>query len=412
MQPYDSHDEAAFRAEARSWLEVSAEPYADAPVLLSSIIAEWSPAEEEEELKRARAWQRKKFDAGWAGVDWPTEPGGRGGTPMEALIFSQEEGHFAVPADALVVGIGWCGRAVLEHADDVLAARVLPPLLRGDEVWCQLFSEPSAGSDLAGLATRASRDGDEWEIHGQKSWTTLAHLADWGLLIARHDPDLPKHQGLTAFLIDMKGEGIEARPVRQMTDSANFNEVFFDGARVPDSQRVGEVGAGWGVVLSAFTHERFSSSFANTTVINALRALVGRVGRGGEPEIRDRFADIYIRAQALRYTNLRMLTAISRGETPGPEGSTMKLAGSILLSDIYELGLDLLGPYGGLGRPDAPANGEWHAGFLGIPGLRIGGGTDQIQRNIIGERVLGLPPDIRVDKQVAFSDVPGTAPSG
>jgi acyl-CoA dehydrogenase len=411
VRPYDSPEEAAFRAEARSWLEANAERHAEARVLLSSIIAEWSPAEEEEELERARAWQRKKFDAGWAGVDWPAAHGGRGGTAMEALIFSEEEAHFDVPADALVVGIGWCGKAILEHADGVLAGRMLPPLLRGDEVWCQLFSEPSAGSDLAGLGTRATRDGDEWILHGQKSWTTLAHLADWGLLISRHDPDLPKHQGLTAFLLDMKGEGIEARSLRQMTDSANFNEVFFDGARVPDSQRVGDVGSGWAVVLSAFTHERFSSSFANTGVISALRALVEQSGRGDEPEIRDRFADVYIRAQTLRYTNLRLLTAVSHGKNPGPEGSTMKLAGSILLSDIYELGLDLLGAYGGLGGRDAPAGGEWHAGFLGIPGLRIGGGTDQIQRNIIGERVLGLPPDIRVDKGIAFSEVPRSAPS-
>lgn len=411
MQPYDSAEEAAFRAEARSWLESNAEPHTEARVLLSSIIAEWSPEEEEQELERARAWQRAKFDAGWAGVAWPAEFGGRGGTLMEALIFSQEEAHFDVPADALVVGLGWCGRAVLEYADEGLASRMLPPLLRGDGVWCQLFSEPSAGSDLAGLSTRASRDGEEWVINGQKSWTTLAHLADWGLLIARHDTELPKHQGLTAFLVDMQDEGIEARPLRQITDSANFNEVFFEGTRVPDSQRVGEVGQGWAVVISAFTHERFSSSFADTGVINALRALVDQSGRGGEPEIRERFADLYIRAQALRYTSLRLLTAISRGEEPGAEGSTMKLAGSNLLSDIYELGLDLLGPYGGLGGVDAPQSGEWHTGFLGVPGLRIGGGTDQIQRNIIGERVLGLPPDVRVDKEIAFSDVPRSAPS-
>ncbi len=406
VQPYDSPQEAAFRAEARAWLEANASLNVEPPVLISSIIAEWSPEEEERQLAAARAWQATKFDAGWAGIHWPEKYGGRGETIMEAVIFAQEESRFDVPQDALEVGVGWCGLAVLAHAAEELSARVLPPLLRGDEVWCQLFSEPAAGSDLAGLVTRADRDGEDWVLTGQKVWTTLAHHADWGLCIARHDPDLPKHLGLTAFLVDMHQDGIEARPMRQMTDSANFNEVFLDGARVPDTRRVGEVGEGWRVATTTFMYERYSPSFSNTGVLDALRAVVVESGRAGDPEIRDRFSDIYVRAQALRYTVMRLLTAVAEGRSPGPEGSTMKLAGTMLLEDIYALGLDLQGPFGSLAGGDAPRRGDWHAGFLGVPGLRIGGGTDAIQRNIIGERVLGLPPDVRVDKDVPFREVP------
>ncbi|MDH3425469.1 MAG: acyl-CoA dehydrogenase family protein [Acidimicrobiia bacterium] len=406
MRPYDSPDEAAFRAEAVKWLEANASYYERPPVLISSIVSEWSPEEESKQLAVAKDWQRRKFEAGWAGVHWPTKYGGRGGTLMEALIFGQEEAKLDVPWDALVVGLGWCGLAVMAHASPELSDAVLKPLLRGDQVWCQLFSEPGAGSDLAGLATRAERDGDEWVITGQKVWTTLAHQADFGLLVARHDSDLPKHRGMTAFLVDMSAEGIETRPMHQMTDSANFNEVFLDGVRVPDSHRVGEVGAGWSVVITTFTHERFSPSFANTAILDALRRWVELSGRKDEPLVRERYADIYMRAVGLKYLSMRLLTDISQGRLPGPEGSTMKLAGSLLLADIYEFGLELQGPYGALLGRDAREGGEWQTGFLGIPGLLIGGGTSDIQRNIIAERVLGLPGDIRVDKDVAFGDVP------
>jgi alkylation response protein AidB-like acyl-CoA dehydrogenase len=399
VEPHDSPAEAAFRAEARAWLDANATRRTDPVVIVSAIVAEWTPEEEEAELAIAKAWQREKYDAGWAGIHWSTEHGGRGGTPIESLIFRQEELHYDVPADALGVGLDWLGPAVAELGDPELAAAVLPDLLSGDHVWCQLFSETAAGSDLAGLETRAVRDGDEWVVNGQKTWTTVAHLADRGLLITRHDPDAPKHRGLTAFLVDMDSPGITVNPIKQMTGAANFNEVFFDDVRIPDSRRVGEVGDGWRVAVGAFAHERFSDSFSNTDAIEALAELL----RGTELTAaqRDRFADLYARSQALRYTGMRLLTEISQGRQPGPEGSVLKLAGPQLLSEIYEMGLESFGPGATL-----ESNGDWSAGFLGIPGLIVGGGTPPIQRNIIGERLLGLPPDVRVDKDKAFRDVP------
>jgi len=318
---------------------------------------------------------------------------------MEAAIFRQEELRYEVPADALAIGLDWLGPAVAELADDGLARAMLPSLLSGDSVWCQLFSEPAAGSDLAGLETRAQRDGDEWTINGQKVWTTLAHMSDRGLLIARHDSDAAKHRGLTAFLVDMDAPGVTINPVRQMTGAANFNEVFFDGVRVPDARRVGEVGDGWRVAVTAFSHERFSDSFSNTDAIDALAALMGIAPRSASQ--RDRFAGLYARSQALRYTGLRLLTDISKGQPVGPEGSVLKLAGPQLLSDIYELGLELQGASATLATGD-----DWRAAFLGIPGMIVGGGTPPIQRNIIGERLLGLPGDIRVDKDLPFVDAP------
>ncbi len=406
MEPFDSPEEAAFRSEARYWLEKKAKRFDSPPIAPSAIVAEWSPEEEEQKLAEAKAWQRVKFEAGWAGIAWPRRYGGRGGTLVEAAIFSQEEAAFDVPRDALAVGLGWCGPAVLVHGDEAQKDRLIPPLLRGDEVWSQLFSEPAAGSDLAGLQTRAVRDGDEWVLSGQKLWTTFAHRSDWGLAIARHDPELPKHRGLTAFIVDMRADGVECRPVKQMTKSSIFNEVFLDGVRVPDAHRIGEVGDGWRVVITTFMYERHGGSFGGTSALAALRRLIEELELNKDPVARDRFTRVFVGARVLGYSSLRMLTALSQGRVPGPEGSIAKLAGTHMLSDLYELAVMLMGPGGMLDEADAPGGGEWQGAFLGTPGLRIGGGTDQIQRNIIGERLLGLPPEVRVDKEVPFKDVP------
>jgi alkylation response protein AidB-like acyl-CoA dehydrogenase len=403
MRPYDSAEEAAFRSEARAWLSEHARPHSGPPVIPSAIVAEWTPEEEETRLEEARAWQATKFDAGWAGISWPPQYGGRGGSLMEEQIFAQEESGFDVPRDALVVGTGWCGPAIMVHGSSEQKERFLSPLLRGDEVWCQLFSEPGAGSDLAALRTRAERDGDEWALTGQKTWTTFAHQSHWGLCVARHDFTVPKHRGMTAFIVDMGAAGVECRPLVQMTESANFNEVFLDGVRVPDSQRIGEVGDGWRLVITTFMFERMSASLVSGGAVEALRCLLD--GRETTAPTRDRFVSLYARSQALRYTGLRLLTNISHGRQPGPEGSILKLESTRLLSDIYDLALEVLGDAGALAGGEAPWRGDWSAGFLGAPGLRIGGGTDQIQRNIIGERVLGLPGDVRVDKDVPFDEV-------
>jgi len=402
MDPHDSQAEAAFRAEAREFLAANARPLPATALALSSIVAEWSPDEEASRLEQARRWQAVKHAAGWAGITWPTEYGGRPGTLIDNLIFQTEEARFDVPHDALLVGLGWCGPAVLQHGTREQRHRLLPPLLRGEEVWCQLFSEPGAGSDLAGLSTTAVADGDEWVIDGQKVWTTFAHRSDWGLCIARHDPDAPRHAGLTAFMVDMHAPGVTARPIRQITNSSNFNEVFLDGVRVPDTMRIGAVGDGWRVVVSTFMWERFNVITGGSRVIPGLGDLLRSTGAASAPLIRCRYAGLYARGETLRYTLLRLMTALSRGQPPGPEGSVMKLVATDLLTDIFDLALDALGPEGmGDGMGDGKGDvweGQWHSGFAGAPGMRIGGGTDDIQRNIIAERVLGLPRDPPPDR--------------
>ncbi|MEX2623838.1 MAG: acyl-CoA dehydrogenase family protein [Acidimicrobiia bacterium] len=388
MQPYDSPEEAAFRHDARSWLLENAKPHTAPPIAPSAIVAEWTTEEEVEKLAVARAWQQQKFDAGWAGVAWPRAYGGRGGTPIQQIIFDQEESDFDVPRDALIVGLGWCGPAVLLLGNEEQRYRLIRPLLSGQDVWCQLFSEPGAGSDLAGLATRAVQDGDEWVLDGQKVWTTFAHLSDWGLCIARTDPDQPKHRGLSAFVVDMRSPGVEARPVRQMTGAANYNEVYLDNVRVPDSQRIGSVGDGWRVVITTFMFERMGILVGRGWMLQAARGLLTDDRRGIDQWTRN-----WINGRVLGFTGLRQLTSLSRGEVPGPEGSLGKLVGTQILSDLYAQAIANLGAAGLLAGVDAPFDGDWQDAFLGTPGLRIGGGTDQIQRNIIAERVLGLPKD-------------------
>jgi alkylation response protein AidB-like acyl-CoA dehydrogenase len=363
-------------------------------VAASAIVAEWSPEEEERNLARARAWQRRKFEAGWAGIAWPQAYGGRGGSLVEQAIFAQEEAQFDVPFDALAVGTRWCGPAILFLGSDEQRKRYLPPLLAGDEIWCQLFSEPGAGSDLATLRTSAVRDGDEWVLDGQKVWTTFAHRSDLGLCIARTDPDAQVHRGLSAFVVDMHASGVQARPIRQMTGASNFNEVFLTGVRVSDDARVGEVGDGWRAVITTFMFERTAVDGVGATVADAFIALM-RERAAGDARHRDRFLRSLVVGKTLGLTHLRMMTALSQGRIPGAEGSLAKLVGTVLLSDLYDQALDLLGAEGLLAGPDAPASGDWQDAFLGTPGLRIGGGTDQIQRNIIAERILGLPKDAR-----------------
>ncbi len=406
MDFHDTPEEAAFRAEVRSWLESVSEPARPSEVPSLAIVAEWGPEEEREKMAAARVWQATKFDAGWAGVTWPRDVGGRGGSTMEGVIFGMEEARRDVPRGELTVGLGWIGPAVNVLGSQDQRLRFLPPLLRGDEVWCQLFSEPGAGSDLAGIATRAERDGDVWRLTGQKVWTTFAHMSDYGLCIARTDPDAPKHKGLTAFVVEMDQPGVECRPLRQITGAANFNEVFLDGAVARDEWRIGEVGDGWRFAMVTFMHERTSGGAGAGAGIDSLVRLVQRCGRDGDPVIRDRVMRCYCGSKALQYQGLRLLTSVLRGEAPGPEGSTMKLLFTNVATEMYDVALAVQGPAGVLDGADAPMNGAWQAAFLGLPGIRIGGGTDDIQRNIIGERVLGLPGDIRVDKGIPFKDVP------
>ncbi|MFN8105030.1 MAG: acyl-CoA dehydrogenase family protein [Acidimicrobiia bacterium] len=401
----ESPDHAEFRAIARSWLESVSEPARETEVPSSAIVAEWSPAEEAAKMAAAREWQRLKFDAGWAGITWPVAYGGRGGTTVESVIFAQEEAARDVPRGALTVGLGWLGPMLLTLGTDAQKQRYIRPMLRGDEVWCQLFSEPGAGSDLAGLATIAERDGDLWRLTGQKVWTTFGHMSDHAIVLARTDPDVPKHRGISAFVLDMDQAGVDVRPLRQMTGAQNFNEVFLDGAVVAADQIVGGPGDGWRCAMVTFMHERSGGSGAEVG-ISKLVDLVAAGGHAGDANVRQELMRCYIGARTLAMSAQRILSAVLAGGAPGPEGSTMKLAYTNLTTRMADLALAVEGAAGMLAGDDAPLGGGWQSFFLGMPGIRIGGGTDDVQRNIIGERVLALPGDVRVDKDVAWRDVP------
>ena len=283
----------------------------------------------------------------------------------------------------------------------------------GENVWCQLFSEPAAGSDLAGLRTTAVRDGDVWVLNGQKIWTTAAQIADWGIIVVRSDPAVPKHKGLTYFVVDMHAPGIEIRPIHQINGERSFNEVFFTDVRVPDTYRLDEVGNGWKVALTTLMNERASiGGGGGGGALKELIELATRIDIDGrraidESAVREQLADFMVRARGLKYTGYRTLTALSQGKTPGPEASLGKLVGAVLGQDMAAFGMELQGMAGGTFDPNAsPDGGAWQLRFLSFPGLRIAGGTDEVLRNIIAERVLGLPPEIRVDKNVPFKDIP------
>lgn len=402
----DTKEEAAYRAEVRAWLDRNAIRKADAKDLPL-------PKTLEEVLKLSKAWQAKKAEAGYACITWPKEWGGGGGTPIQNVIYSQEEAGYAVPGGIFAIGLGMCIPTLMAWGPEDAKQRYVKPAVRGDEIWCQLFSEPAGGSDVAGLRTRAEKDGDEWVINGQKVWTSGAHYSDFGILLVRTDPAVPKHKGLTMFYIDMKSPGIEVRPIKQMSGGADFNEVFFSNVRVKDTQRLGKVGDGWKVALTTLMNERLavggSQGNADTS---ELIELARQTEIAGEPAIRngavrERIADWYVQAQGLKFTRFRTLTALSKGQTPGPESSISKIVAAKKMQDLGSFGMDLQ-DMGGIirDRSISPAEGAYTEQWIGAAGYRIAGGTDEILRNIVAERVLGLPQDVRVDKDIPFNQSP------
>lgn len=399
----DTPVEAAFRTEVRAFLKANASRkdrdrtfrrYGDVDAA---------------ELKRAKEWQAKKAAAGFAGITWQKEWGGRGGTPMQQIIYAQEEADYDVPYNVFLIGLGMCIPTMMTYAMPDQLQRYVRPALYGEEIWCQLFSEPAAGSDVAGLRTRAERDGDEWVINGQKIWTSGAHYSDYGLLLTRSDPNVPKHAGLTAFFIDMKAPGVEIRPIHQMSGASHFNEVFFTDLRVPDAQRLGAPGQGWKVAITTLMNERLAVGEERRPDIQDLIELARSVELEGRPAIanplvRDKIADWYAKSQGLTYTRFRILTALSRGETPGPENSIAKVVNAARLQEAASFGMDLLGSAGIVMDPKlVPMQALFQEALLSSPSHRIAGGTDEILRNIIAERVLGLPGDVRVDKDLPFN---------
>ncbi|MBM4266815.1 MAG: acyl-CoA dehydrogenase [Deltaproteobacteria bacterium] len=403
----DTPKEAEFRARVRAWLDKNAQKRAHDDA------NPYGEREDSGAIARAKAWQAKKFDEGWACLTWPKDAGGQEMGRMEAVIWGQEEAKYSLPPNIYAIGHGMLGPTLMAHGTKEQKDRWLRDMARGQEIWCQLFSEPAAGSDLAGLRTTAVRDGDDWVINGQKIWSTGAHYSDWGMIVTRTDPNVPKHKGLTYFVIDMRSAGVEARPIKQISGTSSFNEVFFTDVRVPDANRIGAVGDGWKVALTTLMNERVAiGSGGAGGGFRRLLDLARRSRRNGRPAIEDsavrqRLADFYVTSKGLQYTGYRTLSAILRGATPGPEGSIGKAIGAPLGQQMAAFAVELQGASGGLLDRDAVGDDVmWQEMYLASPGIRIAGGTDEVLRNIIAERVLGLPPEIRLDKDKPFRDVP------
>ena len=374
-----------------------------------SLFEETDPEVEAAELKRAKAWRATRFDAGFGWIDGPVDQGGRGLSGAYDRAYTACEGGYQTPdMGFFTISLGMVAPTILAHGTDAAKQAYLTPLYRGDLVGCQLFSEPQAGSDLAGVGTKAERDGDEWVLTGQKVWTSFAHVADIGEVICRTDPDAPKHRGLTGFVVDMRAAGVEVRPLRQMTGGASFNEVFFDEVRVPDADRLGDVNAGWGVALTTLMNERAAigggGGGSGLLSPQRLRVMLEHFGVRDDATIRDELTRVYAGFQVAKLTNQRALDKIKAGQLPGPELSTAKLALTNNMSALAAVIARILGP-----RITADT-GEWGTFawsklLCGVPGMRVAGGTDEVMRNIVAERVLGLPKDPGIDSTTPFRDL-------
>jgi alkylation response protein AidB-like acyl-CoA dehydrogenase len=400
----ETPEEQTFRAEARAWLAEHAkrrQPGTDPEHFYSSNDA--SAEADAAHVRACKAWQRTLYEAGWAGIAWPEAFGGRGGAGWQQRIFNEEQARFDVAAGVFAVGIAMAGPTIIAWGTDDQQQRFLAPMLSGEHVWCQLFSEPGAGSDLAGLRTRAMRDGEQWIVNGQKVWTSGAHHSDWGLLLTRTDPDVPKHKGITAFLLDMHSPGIDVRPLRQINGMAHFNEVFFTDVAVPEVCRLGQLNEGWRVANTMLSNERAMIGGGGRVGWRDILTLAQRVGATHDPVLRQQLAQSFTRLQVIKWLGWRARSRKDQGL--GPEASVVKLAASRRQELDGSLVLALQGAAGMLYDADAVANGYWQQQFLMQWSSRIGGGTEQIQRNVIGERVLGLPGEPRVDKDVAFREL-------
>ena len=407
----DTPQEAEFRITARKWVEANAPKELEAELSKSSLGR--IRLQHHDMVEVGKAWQKKKADGGWACLHWPKEYGGRGATPIERVIWQQEEGVYGKLTQPFQIGEGMCGPTVMAYGSEEAKRRYLPKLASGEEIWCQLFSEPAGGSDVAGLRTRAEKKGDNWIVNGQKIWTSGAHYSDYGLLITRTDPNVPKHKGLTMFFLDMKSKGVEVRPIKQANGMQEFNEVYFTDVVIPDSQRLGNVGDGWNVSLTtlderAHVDRRATCNRLPRDVRVLLRSDDWRTDpRSTTARVRSKLASWAVKASGLKYTSYRAISALSKGERPGPENSIGKLVAGSMLQDIAMYAMDLEGAAGVFtGAAEEQARGQFQQMMLSSPSMRIAGGTDEILRNIIAERVLGLPGDIRVDKDVPFNKIP------
>jgi alkylation response protein AidB-like acyl-CoA dehydrogenase len=381
-------NEQQFRDEFRAWLA-------------ANVPAEWEGSTNSEDrldyLRYLRDWQRKLYDGGWAGISWPQQYGGRGVSLMEQAIFQEELARVSAPQLIGTIGLSLVGPTIIAMGTEAQKERYLVPILSGEEIWCQGFSEPNAGSDLASVGTKAIRDGDDFVVNGQKIWTSFAQLADWCLLLVRTDAKAPKHKGITCLLVNMRSEGISVRPLRQMSGDSGFNEVFFSNVRVPVAQVLGKVDQGWTTAITALMNERANLGTGIQVVFKRnLEVLIARShtvelnGRRAseDPIVRQKLAQAYLELEILRLNTNRALTSLSKNGIPGPEGSIQKLYWSEWNQRMQQTAQEILGPYGQLSDFD---NGMWQYSYLRARGNTIEAGTSEIQRNIIGERVLGLP---------------------
>jgi alkylation response protein AidB-like acyl-CoA dehydrogenase len=387
-----SAEEQQFRTELREWLEANVPP--DWP--------EWREKPVDIVFPYLRTWQRKLFEGGWAGVSWPKEYGGRGASLTQQVIFWQEMARAAAPPMANALGLGLIGPTIIAYGTEAQKRRYLRTILSAEEIWCQGFSEPNAGSDLASLQTKARLESDHYVVNGQKTWTSYGWLGDWCELVVRTDPDVPKHKGLTVLLVDMKSPGVEVRPVRQMTGESEFCELFFCDVRVPVENVLGSVNDGWNVALSTLMHERgpyaarvYLLFKRNIDRLIELSRSLRRAGRlaAQDPIVRQQLAQCYAEVEIMRFNQMRALSRISTTGVPGPEASLQKIFWSELSQRLQQTAQELLGPYGLLSQADSRAvdDGVWAYGYLRSRGHTIEAGTSEIQRNIIGHFVLGLP---------------------
>lgn len=398
----DTPAEAAFRAEARAWLAAHAPDH---------VLAHGATIDDAEEVARGKAWQRAVYDGGYAGITLPRALGGRGGSVIEAVVFAEEEARYNLPKGPYIgIGLGMAIPVIARHGTDEQRARFIEQTLKGELTWCQLFSEPAAGSDLAALRTKAVVDGSEWVVNGQKVWSSWAHRSDWGILVARTDPELPKHKGLTFFVVDMKSPGIDIRPIRQISGASDFNETFFTDVRIPDSDRVGQPGEGWACCMTVLMGERLGSGSHKSTVgplIDYARTTPGPAGGtaldGGGVKLA--LAQALAEEQGSRYFEARLRTMVSRGENPGALAGMVKLAYASRLQSTSGLAMELRGMASIAPNPEDAATREVQADYIWSSALRIAGGADEVLKNQIAERVLGMPGDVRMDKDAPFDQL-------
>jgi alkylation response protein AidB-like acyl-CoA dehydrogenase len=395
----DSAEDAAYRAKARKWLAAHAPSYTIDEGTMS----------EADIVARGRAWQKELFDAGYAGITLPRELGGQGGTSQQAALFAAEEGHYHLPNGAYIgIGKGMAIPVILKHGTPQQIERFVGPTLRGDITWCQLFSEPGAGSDLAGLRTKAVQDGSIWIANGQKVWSSWAHHADWGILVVRTDPNVPKHKGLTYFVVDMRTPGIEVRPIRQISGASDFNETFLTDVHIPDTDRIGAIGDGWAATMTTLMGERLSVGTEDHHGIGALIRYAATTPRGDgsaldSQSVRLALANAYAEELASRYFHARLSTMVSRGENPGALASIIKLVYTGRFQKMSGLAMEIRGPDAIAPDPEDAETARIQGDYIWSAAMRIAGGADEVLRNQLAERVLGMPGEIRSDKNIPFN---------